>query len=58
MIKKIKDFSIIFFDKLGIEIDELDVVSEWENIFFLKIKTLDSWILIWDYGSTFESLQW
>jgi hypothetical protein len=42
MIKKIKDFSIIFFDKLGIEIDELDVVSERENIFFLKIKTLDS----------------
>jgi predicted RNA-binding protein Jag len=57
MIEQIKDFSIIFFEKLSIEIDNLDVISEWENIFYLKIKTPDSWILIWTHGSVFESLQ-
>jgi len=58
MIEQIKDFSIIFFEKLHIEIDKLDIISEWENVFFLKIETPDSWILIWTHGSVFESLQW
>ena len=57
MIEQIKDFSIIFFEKLSIKIDNLDVISEWENIYSLKIETPDSWILIWTHGSVFESLQ-
>jgi len=35
-----------FFEKLTIEIDSLEVIQEEENIFYVKIQTPDSSLLI------------
>ena len=58
MLQEIKDFVSIFFDKLGININNIDIVSQADDVYFLKIDTPDSWILIWNHGSIFEALQW
>lgn len=58
MTQEIKDFVSVFFDKLYIDINNIEILSEEENIYFLKIESKDSWILIWNHWSVFESLQW
>lgn len=57
MINEIKEFSVEFFEKMWIEIDNLDVILEWEDIFFVKINTPDFPILIWRHWFVFESVQ-
>ncbi len=58
MIDEIREFSEMFFNKIGVEIDSFDVILEQEDIYFIKIETPDSGILIWNHWSTFESIQW
>ncbi len=58
MLEQIKNFMLSFFEKLSVDITDMNVKQEWDNIFFLKLETKDSWILIWNHGSVFESLQW
>ena len=57
MVPEIKDFSHTFFDKLGLDIEKIEVTKQEENIFFLKIDTPDSGIMIWTHWVTFQSLQ-
>lgn len=57
MIAEIKEFSEEFFSKMKVEIDSLEVIVEWEDIYFVKITTTDSAILIWKHWIVFESLQ-
>lgn len=47
MIEKIENLSNIFFKNLWINIEKIEVTQKKENIFYIKIKTPDSWILIW-----------
>lgn len=58
MIDDINKFSLNFFEKLNIDIENLKVITEEIDIFFIKLQTSDSWILIWNHGSVFESIQW
>jgi len=53
----IKEKIKIFFDKLQIDIETLDIeCSEW-SIFNIKIKTDDSWIVIWPHWHNIENIQ-
>ncbi len=55
--KDIKDMVSIFFEKLSIEIENIEVMEEKENIFYIKIKTPDSWLLIWYSGKNLEDVR-
>lgn len=57
LLEEVKEISKIFFEKLCIEIEELDVLQEAENIFYVKLKTPDSWILIWYSGKNLEDVR-
>ena len=57
MIEEIKEISKTFFDKLWIELTSLEVNEEITDIFYIKIDTIDSSLLIWTHGVTFEALQ-
>jgi len=53
----IKEKIKIFFEKLQIDIETLNIEClEW-NIFNIKIKTDDSWIVIWPHGHNIENIQ-
>jgi predicted RNA-binding protein Jag len=53
----IEDLSKKFFEKLWVEISEIEAVSEQEKIFLLKIKSTDSNILIWPHWKNLEAIQ-
>ena len=53
----IKKVANIFFEKLWVEISNINIVWEKENIFLLKIKSEDSNILIWPQWKNLEALQ-
>lgn len=53
----IKKITLQFFDKLCIEIENIDIITEPENIYYIKIKTPDSWLLIWYSGKTLEDIR-
>jgi len=57
MISEIKEFSEEFFNKMWVKIDSLDVIVEWDDIYFIKITSPDSAILIWKHWVVFESIQ-
>lgn len=46
-----------FFEKLSIEIENLEVSQEEENIFYVKIQTPDSALLIGYSGKTLEDIR-
>jgi len=46
-----------FFNKLWIKLTSLDIDEKEENIFFVKINTPESGLLIWTHGITFEAIQ-
>lgn len=46
-----------FFEKLELNIESIEVIKEEENIFLIKIKTPDSWIIIWPQGKNLESIK-
>ncbi len=55
--KLIKEKIEIFFKKLQIDIKNLNISVEDESIFNIKIKTDDSWIVIWPHGKNIDSIQ-
>ena len=57
MENKIKDLVDIFFNKLDIKIDSIDVKQEEENIFFIKLKTEESWLIIWPHWKNLENIK-
>lgn len=57
MLAAIKEFCTEFFEKIWIDFTDLEVRSEWEDIFFVKLETTDSGILIWKHWTVFESIQ-
>jgi len=57
MLEEIKKISSEFFEKMWIKLDSLEVIQEWENIFFLRISTQDSGLLIWNHWTVFEAIQ-
>ena len=46
-----------FFEKLEIISTSIDIITEEENIFLIKIKTEESWILIGPHWRNLENLQ-
>lgn len=54
MLEKIKQISNNFFENLSLEIESIDVIEEQENIFYIKIKSSDSPIII---GHAWETLR-
>jgi len=57
MITEIKSFSEIFFEKLNIEIDSLEVEIDENQKVIIKIQTPDSELLIWEHWVIFENIQ-
>lgn len=47
-----------FFEKLCVHIESIEVIEDGKNIFIIKIKSEDSWILIWPHGKNLEYIQW
>ncbi len=54
MTDKIERLTKKFFDKLKIDIKKVEVFSEEENIFLIKVNSDESWILIWVHGKNLE----
>lgn len=46
-----------FLEKLLINIDSLEVIEEWEKIYFVKIKTSESSLFIWYSGKNLEDIR-
>ena len=46
-----------FFTLLRVKIDNIDISIEEETIYNVKIKTPDSWIIIWPHGKNIDALQ-
>lgn len=46
-----------FFTLLQITLEDLKISVEEENIYNVKIKTPDSWIIIWPHGRNIDSVQ-
>jgi len=55
--KIIKDKIIKFFEKLQINIEDLNIIIEEERICNIKIKTNDSWIVIWPHWKNIDYIQ-
>jgi len=46
------------FEKLNISIDSIEILeTEKPNIFNIKIKTEESWIVIWPHGKNLDAIQ-
>lgn len=58
VVETIKQVSVLFFEKMLIQIESLDVVKEADNIYYVKIKTPDSWLLIWYMWKALEDVRW
>lgn len=46
-----------FFNKLDVKYDSIEVKTEEENIFYIKIKTEESGIIIWPHGKNLDNIQ-
>jgi len=57
MEKEIKKLTEKFFKKLGIKTESIDVLENETNIFSIKIKSDDSWILIWPHWKNLNAIQ-
>lgn len=47
MVDKVKEIIQLFFEKLLISVDEIEVKKEGDNIYNVSIKTSESWLVIW-----------
>lgn len=45
------------FEKMNIKIDSIDIISNQNNTFNIKLKTEESWILIWPQWKNLDSIQ-
>lgn len=57
MIDKLKEISNTFFENLSIDIESIEVIQEKENIFYIKIKSSDSPIIIGHSGETLRDIK-
>lgn len=57
MINQIENFIKDFFQKLMIEIESIEVKKEENNIFKIKIKSDESWLIIWPNWSNLENIR-
>ncbi len=55
--ENIQEIALSFFEKLCIDIENMEVTQEAENIYYIKLKTPDSWLLIWYSGKTLEDIR-
>lgn len=53
----VKQISNCFFDKMWVNLDSLEVTQEDENIFYVKLKTKDSSLLIWYSWKNLEDIR-
>lgn len=45
-----------FFTNLWVQFEHLEVSQKEENIFLVKVESLDSWKLIWPHGKNLEAI--
>lgn len=57
ILEDVKALSQEFFEKFWIEIEDLEILTEEENIYYIKLKTPDSWLLIWYSGKNLEDIR-
>lgn len=57
MEENIKDIIKKLFEKLSINYEKLDIIMDNQNIFFIKIKTNDSPLLIWSHWKNLEAIE-
>lgn len=53
----IKEIASGFFEKLCIEIEDINIMQEAENVYYVQLKTPDSWLLIWYAGKSLEDIR-
>lgn len=56
-IEIIRQISNDFFDKIWINLNNLEIIKEDENIFYIKVKTNDSSLLIWYLWKNLEDVK-
>lgn len=56
MIEQIKNIASEFFNKLWIQYENLEVINQEENIFLIKIKTEESWLMIWPHWKNLDPI--
>jgi len=56
-IEVVKQITNEFFKKLLVNIDDIEILQEQEDIFYIKIKTPDSSLLIWYSGKNLEDIR-
>lgn len=57
MEKQVDNIIKEFFEKLQIQIDNIEISVEEETIYNVKIETPDSWVLIWPHGKNIDAIQ-
>lgn len=58
MLEDIKDLVKNFLDKLQLEYSNLEITQkEEQNIYYIKIKTSESWIFIGPHGKNLEAIE-
>ncbi|MDD4151453.1 MAG: hypothetical protein PHR68_02455 [Candidatus Gracilibacteria bacterium] len=57
MLEKIKEISTSFFTNLSIDLENLEIVEQEKNIYYIKIKSSDSPILIGHSGDTLRDIK-
>ncbi len=57
MIQKIENITKTFFQKLDIVLENIEVEKQKENVFLIKIKTPDSWIIIWNHWENLKNFE-
>lgn len=56
MENKIKSMSLEFFTNFWINFEEINVEKKEENIFLIKLKTVDSWKIIWPHWKNLDAI--
>lgn len=56
MEERIKVLSEEFFSNLWVSFEKIDILKKEENIFLIKVKTDDSWKIIWPHGKNLDSV--
>jgi len=56
MLETIQKISQTFFDKLWILFTDLEIIPDTEHIFTIKLKSSESWFLIWNHWQNLESI--
>lgn len=57
MLEKIKEISTSFFTNLSIDLENIEIVEQEKNIYYIKIKSSDSPILIGHSGDTLRDIK-